>query len=250
MSHRSTQFNLPPQTPPSLPYQHMNSARAQSIPASQYTTHPPMYVRILNAMDGKWHKSCIFCAHEGAEFHSQHLPPNYTDNPKITSRLDSLITSIVKAEKTNLASLIQARLTNGEAAKPLWTLASRINQNRRSIPIQASPKGPKYVWPTFDLYSTSTKSTLPGILNKTPTVWELVDQDLHDHRRNQAQTAKFAFAELIIERNHQLWDGIKTINDIPEEDQQLPTAAKIAARVQQNTPIKQQYHHQVICAPP
>ncbi|KNZ47129.1 hypothetical protein VP01_665g2 [Puccinia sorghi] len=80
-----------------------------------------------------------------------------------------------------------------------------------------------------------TKSSLPGILatrlfnqhqillarnpgNKTPTVWELVDQDLHDRRCNPE---KFAFAELIIECNHQLWDGIKT-NDIPEEDQQLP----------------------------
>ncbi|KNZ53693.1 hypothetical protein VP01_3164g7 [Puccinia sorghi] len=58
-----------------------------------------------------------------------------------------------------------------------------------------------------------------------------VNSDLSIPKGAKAQTAKFGFAELIIECNHQLWDGIKTINNIPEEDQQLPTAAKIAARV-------------------
>ncbi|KNZ49040.1 uncharacterized protein VP01_5247g3 [Puccinia sorghi] len=59
----------------------------------------------------------------------------------------------------------------------------------------------------------------------------MVNKDLEARCRKQAPTANFAFAELIIERDHHLWDGIKTINNVPEEDQQLPTAAKIAARV-------------------
>ncbi|KNZ48164.1 hypothetical protein VP01_5868g1, partial [Puccinia sorghi] len=31
---------------------------------------------------------------QGLEFHSKHLPPNYANNPEITSQLDSLIASI------------------------------------------------------------------------------------------------------------------------------------------------------------
>ncbi|KNZ62248.1 uncharacterized protein VP01_12953g1 [Puccinia sorghi] len=63
---------------------------------------------------------------QGLEFHSQHLPPNYANNPEITSPLDSLIASIVKAEKTNLASLIRAGLTNGKAAEPVPYLAKLV----------------------------------------------------------------------------------------------------------------------------
>ncbi|KNZ48166.1 hypothetical protein VP01_5862g1 [Puccinia sorghi] len=59
----------------------------------------------------------------------------------------------------------------------------------------------------------------------------MVNKDLEACRCKQAPTASFAFAALIIECDHHLWDGIKTINNVPEEDQQLPNAAKIAARV-------------------
>ncbi|KNZ62997.1 hypothetical protein VP01_119g8 [Puccinia sorghi] len=40
---------------------------------------------------------------QGPEFHEQNLPPNYSDNEQITTRLDSRISFIVKAEKTTLA---------------------------------------------------------------------------------------------------------------------------------------------------
>ncbi|KNZ45952.1 hypothetical protein VP01_767g3 [Puccinia sorghi] len=183
---------------------------------------------ILNSMDGEWHKSCIapnpllrslrsvflLQLHvgqtnaddchpqqkintQGSEFHSQHLPPNYAYNPKITSRLDSLIASIVKAEKTKLASLIQGRLTNGEAAEPVPYLAKLVT----SVYTTMDPCFKDRSEPEVNSDLSITKGA------KTPTVWELVNQDLHNCHCNQAQTAKFAFAELIIERNHQLWDG-------------------------------------------
>jgi len=68
--------------------------------------------------------------------------------------------------------------------------------------------------------------------HKTPSVWDMVDQDLQV-RRKQPQTARFAFAELVLEHDRNIWDGTKTIDDIPEESQQLPTAHEVAARVKQ-----------------
>ncbi|KNZ52161.1 uncharacterized protein VP01_366g6 [Puccinia sorghi] len=186
---------------------------------------------------------------QGAEFRCQHLSPNYADNPKITSRLDSLIASIVKAEKTNLASFIQAGLTNGEAPKPVSYLAKLVTsvymtmdpcfKDRSEPEVNSNPsitKGAKvrlaYLQFLFNQHRILFARN-PG--QKTPSVWELANQDLQDCCRKQAQTANFAFTELIIERNHQLWDGIKTINNIPEEDQQLRTVANIATRVMEYT---------------
>ncbi|KNZ51430.1 hypothetical protein VP01_395g6 [Puccinia sorghi] len=160
-------------TPPSPPYQHPSATALKAYLRAN------IWLILLREdlecygwqMAQKLHSSKIPFAlikqtinTQGVEFHSQHLLPNYADNPEITSQLDSLIASMVKAEKTNLSSLIPAGITNREAAERLWNLASRIDQNHRSFPIPASLKGPKYVWPTFDLYSTSTKSSLPGIL--------------------------------------------------------------------------------------
>ena len=60
----------------------------------------------------------------------------------------------------------------------------------------------------------------------------MVDFDL-EVRRKQSQTENFAFAELVVEQDSYLWDGMKTIDEVPEADQQLRTAAEITARVQQ-----------------
>ncbi|KNZ49076.1 uncharacterized protein VP01_5226g1, partial [Puccinia sorghi] len=74
---------------------------------------------------------------QGSEFHSQHLPPNYANNPKITSQLDSLIASIRPNRYLTLPSL-------SPQCTQLWTLTSRTDQNR-SLPlisIQPAPNPP------------------------------------------------------------------------------------------------------------
>lgn len=60
----------------------------------------------------------------------------------------------------------------------------------------------------------------------------MVDEDLQLCWK-QPQTACLAFAELVLEHDCNILDDTKTINNIPKELQELPTADKVAARVKQ-----------------
>jgi len=183
---------------------------------------------------------------QGPEFHEQHFPPNYSDNAEITTRLDSLISFIVKAEKTNLASLIRTGLTKGEPLEPVPQLSKLVTEvytamdhrfrNRTHQEINSDPTitvGAKVRLAYLRFIFNQHRIQLARNSNhKTPSVWDMVDQDLQV-RRKQPQTARFAFAELVLEHDRNIWDGTKTIDDIPEESQQLPTAHEVAARVKQ-----------------
>lgn len=178
------------------------------------------------------------------EFRAQYLPPNFDQDPVSSGQLDTLIATLVKAEKTTLANLLRTGLCCAdvmEAVPHLGKLVANVYstmdpkyKNETEIKINqdaAITAGAKVRLAYLRyMFNQHRLRQLQNPEQKPPPVWEMIDADLQVLRR-KAPMYQFAFSQLLYEYDHRLWNGLKTIDDEPDNVQSLPSEEEIEARV-------------------
>jgi hypothetical protein len=74
---------------------------------------------------------------------------------------------------------------------------------------------------------------------KAKSFWEDIDEDLKTLRQ-KSKAHGIAYNQLIFNRDQLLWDGSKTVNDVPEADQQPPSEDEVNEKVQSMTSLPTQ----------
>ena len=69
--------------------------------------------------------------------------------------------------------------------------------------------------------------------SKTPTFWHQIENDLQSWV-GKSVAYKVAFAQLILKKDREIWNGTNTIEDVTPEQFSLPTEAEIAAEEERN----------------
>jgi hypothetical protein len=65
---------------------------------------------------------------------------------------------------------------------------------------------------------------------KAISFWDDIDEDLKS-LRHKSKAHGIAYSQLIFDRDQQLWDGHKTVINVPEADQQPPSEEAVIAKI-------------------
>ena len=180
---------------------------------------------------------------QDAAFHNQHLGPNYREDVKVMTQLDTIIGNQLKADKNQLATIIKAGLAITDPPTPvprLGLLVANVYATMHSIFRDVSLDSISQDARITNAAKARlayirlmiTRNQLERAKNagaNTPTFWNQIDDDLQVRMRHPP-TYHFAFSKLILQKDQALWDGTRSYGDITMDDVSLPTEAEIQAR--------------------
>ncbi|KAA1112433.1 hypothetical protein PGTUg99_005697 [Puccinia graminis f. sp. tritici] len=178
-------------------------------------------------------------------FKQKYLPADYHRNAVFKKELNTLLANILKAEKSNFATYLQTGLggANPPIAPPkLTTIIGNVYKGMdprfEAIPNEKIPSDDQitvhrqarlaYIRAIVNLNRLHQIAN-PGQTN-LPSCWEDVDSDL-ELRQTKTQMFNNMFGHLVLEKDSQLWDGKKTVDDWTEFDVQLSTDEEVHARI-------------------
>ncbi|KAI9626650.1 hypothetical protein KEM48_010276 [Puccinia striiformis f. sp. tritici PST-130] len=174
--------------------------------------------------------------------------PDYQRDVIFKKELNSLLGTILKGEKNNFANLL--RLGLGGANPPIprqvvrhyrsvykamdscfeQTPVANIRHSRITVQRQAN----RHDWLHQEMINLNRLRHIanPG-QTAFPSFWDDIDADLETRRTKNTPMFNQMFGHLVIEKDHRLWDGKKSLTTGPDLDVQLPTDAEVQARIAQ-----------------
>ncbi|WAR64051.1 hypothetical protein PtB15_16B210 [Puccinia triticina] len=149
------------------------------------------------------------------------LPPNYADNAKWNSELDSMITLALKADKHKIlsdlvTSIFLEMLPRYKDSDPATIL------REVKAPAKARLAHMRLI---FNLNQIARNNQ-----GEKHTFWSQLDADLA-LQIGKSPMYRFGFARLILRKDAALWDGKKTVDCVTAADCAMPTAAEVEEEI-------------------
>jgi hypothetical protein len=167
------------------------------------------------------------------------LPPNVDETD-----LERFIADQVKNERSHFAK--QLKVGVGADSEPvpvpsLWTLIANVYAAMDPSFKRATPekihsddrisRGTKIRISYLRFMINMNRINLPNKpKGKANSFWEDIDEDLK-LLRQKSKAHGIAYNQMIFDLDQQLWNGTKTVGDVPEADQRPPSEEAVKAKI-------------------
>ncbi|KAA1120549.1 hypothetical protein PGTUg99_016740 [Puccinia graminis f. sp. tritici] len=202
--------------------------------------HPhPAYIHLLKA-----YRSEIISQErinsKTPQFRKMHqLPHNFTSD-----ELDKFIADQVKAERSYYARLLKVGVgsdTTLTAVLSLYTLIANVYSAMHPLFKRVPPakihannqitKAAKICISYLRFMVNLHRLDLPDKpKGKTVSFWDDIDEDLK-RMRQKLLAYGIAYNQLIFDIDQRLWNNLKTVDDVPEANQQPPSDKQVIAKI-------------------
>jgi hypothetical protein len=175
------------------------------------------------------------------------LPADHQKNTVYKKNLTTLLGNILKSEKNNFANHLRTGFggANPPIAPPrlsqvIANVYKTMDPRFEGVPIDEIPNDERITNPRQAriayIRAIINLNRLHRIANPGQTThrsfWDDVDADL-ESRRTKPLFSNQIFGHLVLEKDINLWDGRKTVDDWDNFEVQLPTDAEVQARITQ-----------------